>query len=288
MPRYQAWWEVDLQENCFIEEITVWNRNDIPEDRYKPRDYFMKRLFPCWIIVSEAKLPGGAGSLSAAISVSEEACRFDSGGRYFTWQLPINTVGRYVRIQLENTNSLHLAEVEVFGRVDYCSAPVYSVECGRDVTAVVCRPREGQDIEKAYLRAVAADRQNARFLRQLPRFQPYYDTFQSGHAYNESDEKCPLCTHARLCDLCEIRRRYHVLDNEERDPKTRRLRTLDELGTVLVCEPPPSRNADMPEQRKLRHCCSFLGDCTNKMRQKTLQGVEGRADVNLQERIKGV
>jgi hypothetical protein len=291
-PRYQAYWEVDLRENYFIEEITVWNRNDVPTDKYKPRDFYMKRLFPCWVIVSEAPFPKGPGSLQAAIAISEEACRFDSGGRFFTWQLPINTVGRYVRVQLEKMNSLHLAEVEVFGRPDYCSSPVFSVECGKDVTAVVCRPRSAQDCEKAYLRAVAADRHNAVLLRQLPRFQDYFDVYQRGRAVGENGERCELCTHARLCDLCETRRRYNVLADAQRDTAfNNRLRSLDELGTLLIQEAPPQRLAQPPTQRRVRHCLSCITDVSSAIRQKTVDFVEGKKsedDFELRKRLRGV
>jgi len=44
--------QVDLGGECIIESITVWNRQDSPPDRSRPKDTFTKRLVPFWIITS--------------------------------------------------------------------------------------------------------------------------------------------------------------------------------------------------------------------------------------------
>ena len=49
----QAWWEVDLGATAKIESLKMWNRTDEPYDQGQPRDFFSRRLFPFWIIISE-------------------------------------------------------------------------------------------------------------------------------------------------------------------------------------------------------------------------------------------
>ncbi len=173
----QPWWEIDLGAVAKIESVKIWNRTDEPYDKGQPRDYFSKRLFPFWLIISTRPLPRGdptssdpelnAGTLDRALRIAESARRFDHNVRCTEWACPSSTVGRYIRVQLEETNFLHFAEVEVFGNWGRPGRPVASVECGRNTTAVVVAPSPSQrDIEEAYLRAVKADTHNAVILRQ--------------------------------------------------------------------------------------------------------------------------
>ena len=173
----QAWWEVDLGATAKISSVKIWNRTDEPYDKGQPRDFFSKRLFPFWLIISTRPLPRGdpsssdpelnAGTLDKALRVAESARRFDHSVRCTEWACPSSTVGRYVRIQLEDTNFLHFAEVEVFGNWGRPGRPVASVEAGRNTTVAVIAPSPSQrDIEEAYLRAVKADSHNAVILRQ--------------------------------------------------------------------------------------------------------------------------
>lgn len=41
--------------------------------------------------------------------------RLDTNQRESVWDLPACSVGRYVRVQLERANYLHIAELEVYG-----------------------------------------------------------------------------------------------------------------------------------------------------------------------------
>ena len=292
-PRRQAWFDLDLQENCYVEEITIWNRNDVPKDRYKSRDYFMRRLFPCWVMISESPFPKYEGSLDEAIASATEAKRFTETARFFTWHLPVSTVGRYVRVQIEKLNSLHLAEVEVYGRIHPCTPPVFSVECGRDATAVVCRPRSSETLEKAYLRACHADRYNAIVLRQIPAFQDYFDTFQAGLAIGEDGQRCRLCTSARSCDRCDVLKRYIIVRNCENSfrEKHNRLPTLHDISSMLLKENLVRRPAQPPMQRRLRSCLSCIDDvekCISRSAKNLVEGKMSEIDSKLEHYIRGV
>ena len=81
-----------------------------------------------------------------------------------TWRVPENISARYVRLQLENFDFLHFAQVEIFGiigingSVGRCSRVV----CGKQCTVAIVRPLpDPMDINRVYRRAVLADAQNA-------------------------------------------------------------------------------------------------------------------------------
>jgi subtilisin family serine protease len=99
-----AWWQVDLGSSASITSVAVWNRTDCCADRLS--DY--------WVFVSDT--PYNAGDTPATLQ-----------GRAGTWSThqigapsPLSTItlgaqGRYVRVQLGNSNFLSLAEVQVMG-----------------------------------------------------------------------------------------------------------------------------------------------------------------------------
>lgn len=93
-----AWWEVDLGTNDSLDKIIIWNRTD---------HEWGKRLSNFRVIVSDS---------SNRVTFERTYCR---GERYFIpammIELPKNTKGQHIRVMLNGTNYLHLAEVEVFG-----------------------------------------------------------------------------------------------------------------------------------------------------------------------------
>ena len=96
--------QVDVGTSASITSITVWNRTDCCGDRLN--DY--------WVFVSNR--PSGPSDTPATLQ-----------GRAGTWSRPrvgypnpsttisVNGPGRYVRVQLNGTNYLSLAEVQVIG-----------------------------------------------------------------------------------------------------------------------------------------------------------------------------
>ena len=165
----QAWWEVDLGQLCVIERIIVWNRTDAPEDETRPRDEYTALLFPFWVFISQTEFSDLVGGKSFALAHRQscELKKFTKNRRKSTWNVPANTVGRFVRIQLEKQNYLHIAEVEVFGRTGtrLGVSQVSSVKCGNCTTIAVVKPRvDKNELEAAYKTAVRADA-DAAFVR---------------------------------------------------------------------------------------------------------------------------
>jgi hypothetical protein len=100
-----SWWQVDLGASDTIGTITIWNRTDASGDRLN--DY--------WVFVSDTAFqnndtPATLQNRAGTWSIHQTTVPNPS------FSFPVNTHGRYVRVQLTGTNYLHLAEVQVFGR----------------------------------------------------------------------------------------------------------------------------------------------------------------------------
>ena len=154
------YWDLDLGSFKHITSIRLWNRCDEPDDMASPPDMFTRRLFPCWIIVSQSPFPKTEGreSLNASLHQSNAKIRISTNKRLNCWDVPKYTFGRFIRIQLEDTNFLHFSQVEVFGNERPGHGPVSSCASGKFVTAaVVGGIDDATGIETAYKRAVSAD-----------------------------------------------------------------------------------------------------------------------------------
>ncbi|WP_246061472.1 VWD domain-containing protein [Lapillicoccus jejuensis] len=106
--QYQAnpWWQVDLGSSQSLSDIRVWNRTDCCSTR--TTDY--------WVFVSntpfdtslspaqQARVPGVWSSHQTGQMISPTDVT-----------LPGSTQGRYVLVQLNGSDYLHIAEVEAFG-----------------------------------------------------------------------------------------------------------------------------------------------------------------------------
>ena len=99
-----AWWQVDLGASAAVSSILIWNRTDCCSTRLS--DY--------WVFVSDTPfgatdtpdtLQNRAGTFAIHESVTPSPSIIIAEGAQ----------GRYVRVQLNGTNNLSLAEVQVFG-----------------------------------------------------------------------------------------------------------------------------------------------------------------------------
>ncbi|MEO0776904.1 MAG: discoidin domain-containing protein, partial [Bacteroidota bacterium] len=98
----EAWWEVDLEAAEIIDDIQIWNRTDCCQNR----------LSNFYVLVSND--PFASDDLTSTLADPAVTAHYYSG--YFTESniFPIGHQGRYVRVQLSGTNSLHMAEVAVY------------------------------------------------------------------------------------------------------------------------------------------------------------------------------
>ena len=97
------WWQVDLGSKTAIASISLWNRTDCCGDRL--RNFF--------VFVADYDM---TGKIFGDLVVDTTVWRYSLGTAAPTaLNIPVNTTGRYVRVQLAGTEHLHLAEVQVFG-----------------------------------------------------------------------------------------------------------------------------------------------------------------------------
>ncbi|CAA6679389.1 Endo-1,4-beta-xylanase A precursor (EC [Lentimonas sp. CC4] len=89
----QAWWRVDLREPCKISEINIWGRTDSNSDRLSNYDVTILDSSEEVVWTSyQADYPDPSVTLDAS-----------------------SAIGQYVIIQLQGSEALSLAEVEVYG-----------------------------------------------------------------------------------------------------------------------------------------------------------------------------
>ncbi|RLN47954.1 hypothetical protein BBJ28_00001672 [Nothophytophthora sp. Chile5] len=123
------------------------------------------------------------------------------------WVMPTaNTVGQFIRVQLQSKNFLHFAELEVFGVYSAFRyvGRVGSAHCGSDSTLVVMPPNPTQSVlDDYYLRAIQADADSATILRQYEAYERSFRRFGRGEA-ETLDAPCRLCRVFRDCEICEF------------------------------------------------------------------------------------
>ena len=238
------YWEVDLGEQCVIDCVKVWNREDAPSDPRMDADEFTKRLFPMWVMVSQVPFPAKAGvkSLEESFRVSLVKQRFSKIDRCSTLHCKFGTIGRYVRIQVESRKFMHLAECQVWGKPSTkpVIGTVSKVVCGTDVTAAVIRrmPYE-EDLKRQYVKAVKADPGNADVLKNYDAYFTAYDAIGRG----ENIKTCPNCRFGRHCELCHIAKEWHFQAPKGPLGRARRLQSV----TNLVLDEKPPRLEDVGE-----------------------------------------
>src|SRR6185369_3833889 len=96
------WWQVDLGASKTVSSMVVWNRTDCCGTRLG--DY--------WVFVSDTPFlatdtPATLQNRTGTVAIHQTAAPNASTA------IPVSFQGRYVRVQLEGTNYLSLAEVEV-------------------------------------------------------------------------------------------------------------------------------------------------------------------------------
>jgi galactose oxidase len=98
----QPWWQVDLGSSSTLAQVNVWNRTDCCG----------ARISDWYVIVSNNPITGTLAQVLANTGIS--SYHFTSpAGSPTNVKLNAGQTGRYVRIWLNATNYLHLAEVEV-------------------------------------------------------------------------------------------------------------------------------------------------------------------------------
>jgi hypothetical protein len=99
-----AWWQVDLSASSTVNSVVIWNRTDCCGSRLNDFWVFVSNT-PFLATDTPATLQNRAGTFAIHLA----------GAPNPSTSIPIGAQGRYVRVQLNGTNNLSLAEVQVFG-----------------------------------------------------------------------------------------------------------------------------------------------------------------------------
>lgn len=249
----QPWIEIDLGQLALIEKIVIWNRTDVPTDRTMPRDLYTQRIFPMWAMVGREPFQTACSPQVLKENLRLSACKmkFTEDKRASVWRVPANIQGRYVRVQLEQFNTLSVAEIEVFGywglskgvgRVSFAAA-------GRDVTVAVVRPSaDPADVEALYKRAAYADAANADILRQYESYALEYDKYGRGEVLAK---ECAICKGLDKCESCLL---FSAYKNEIASMPPNlggRRHKLKEISDYLINTNKPALEP-IPVQRSIR------------------------------------
>ncbi len=95
------WWMVDLEQQCLITEVRIFNRNDVAQDRARH-------------IVILSSLDGETWERRARREQNDD---FGGGAMPHPWRWwqDVPFAARFIKLQLESFDFLHLDQVEVFG-----------------------------------------------------------------------------------------------------------------------------------------------------------------------------
>jgi hypothetical protein len=190
--------------------------------------------------------------------------------RRTVWELPTNSVGRYVRIMLEGTNYLHFAQCNVYGTwgVHRSVGRVSDVYCGYQSTSAILLPTmRRSDAELAYTRAVQADPFAAAVLRQYLEYVPYYEE------YGENDPnpgKCLNCRGGVRCELCIFKARWPMKGLQDKSKWSNRgpggrLRRLQSKVDALLNDRMPKTKFRKRKKKKAGLAGKALGALAGKM-----------------------
>eukprot|EP00949_MAST-11_sp_MAST-11-sp1_P000971 g971.t1 len=271
-----AWWEVDLGRNAVINTIKLWNREDIPIDTSLGTDYFTSRLFPCWVFLGSEPFEEETGPNSLKKNFNKAVARqkLTNDKRETVWELPTNSIGRYIRVQLEGTSYLHFAQLEAFGQwgIHKSVGKVTRAFCSHQATcAIMAVEPDIKNVELGYMRAIQADPFAAHILRQYREYCSYYDK------YGEKDPsplKCLNCRGGIKCQLCVFRNSWPIKEVQGYNPRGPggRLRRLRSLTKLVVEEPMRPPKLKKKKKKKKGLFGSILGRKKKKKNDDTNAG----------------
>jgi hypothetical protein len=223
----QSSWEVDLGASYPIETITITNRTDA----------FQSRLSDFWVLVSDQPFTSTAlNTAKAQAGVSAMRHASTAGARR---DFTVNRTGRYVRIQLEGTNILNMAEVQVW-------APV---SASRVNLAIGSGASQSSTLNALYAAVHGVDGLvNSNYSHTSQELKPYWQTdlgrvepISSVTIYNRAD-----CCESRLS-------KFYVLVSDTPMTSPDLATTLAQSGVSAFYYASPKQALDVPVNRTGRH-----------------------------------
>lgn len=158
----------------------------------------------------------GKYSLAKAKSQSTHySCSLHENQTDWTWELPVDIFGCFVRVQMESGSSmLSLVNVEIMGmRASEFQGPrVSDVSCSEGMTVAICSSVSSVEvIRERFLRAIRADISHLWILKQLETFHPFVLEYEhaskaKGGENTVPRRDCVLCRPKEKCVICQLER----------------------------------------------------------------------------------
>ncbi len=136
-----AWWEVDLHEVTDIDSIEIWGRTDCCSDRLS--DYY--------VFVSDD--PFTSTDLNTTLNQSGVTAFYFNTTAGTPTGISLDQTGRYVRVQLNETNPLSLAEVVVYSEIatGVCATDDCDDDLSLDFTETSTQTSDGSCTDQNYI-----------------------------------------------------------------------------------------------------------------------------------------
>lgn len=158
----------------------------------------------------------GKYSLAKAKSQSTHySCSLRENQTEWTWELPVDIFGCFVRVQMESSSSmLSLVNVEIMGmRASEFQGPrVSDVACSEGMTVAICRPVSSVEVvRERFLRAIRADISHLWILKQLETYHPFVLQYEQARKTQGGEDTvprrdCVLCRPKEKCVICQLER----------------------------------------------------------------------------------
>ncbi|TMW65498.1 hypothetical protein Poli38472_008140 [Pythium oligandrum] len=194
------------------------------------------------ILISEAPFDPterGKYSLALAKSYSVHTAFNVHVGPSFDWEVPMDTYGQHVRVQLEHVTGmtmLTLRNVRVLGSYadEYRGARVSSVSCTEGATIAICRPLSSQEqLRERFERAIRADRGALWLLEQLETFHPFVLEDRRRREEPWTSSSCVLCRPKEKCIICLLDDTAFASEKEKEAAKKREQQRREEEARRL-------------------------------------------------------
>lgn len=156
---------------------------------------------------------GKYGLAKAKSHSTHYSCSLRENQAEWTWELPVDVFGCFVRVQMESSSSmLSLRNVEIMGMSasEFQGPRVSDIACFEGLTVAICRPSSSVEVlRERFLRAIRVDISHLWILKQLETFHSFVLKYEQarvakGGENTATSRDCVLCRPKEKCVICQL------------------------------------------------------------------------------------